>query len=166
MTVIGLGCLAAAIGQGSFLHSLALMGVGLYLVAPLLCLIGIVALLDFFRRVHRSWLLPSFFGALLLILALVLSFGVGQTLYSWQRARVHSFVDRAHVELDNLKKTSGAYPVALPSSLLAAAPTWLSSPGCYWSDGSTFSFSYSDPASMMFGGFTYSSVDRKWIYDD
>lgn len=166
VTVIALGCLGAVVGQGSFVHSLALMGIGLYFVAPFLCLIGITALLNHFRRANHSWLLPSFCGTLLVILALALSFGVGQILYSWQRSRVHSFVDSAHLELENLKKTSGAYPVTLPDSLSASAPTWLRSPESYWSDGSSFTFSYSDPAAMMFGGFTYYSIDRKWIYDD
>ncbi|MCX6825760.1 MAG: hypothetical protein NTV06_00630, partial [candidate division Zixibacteria bacterium] len=74
----------------------------------------------------------------------------------------HAYCEVLVPELDRIKAQTGNYPLDLPMGhakephLLARSPY-----PYYWSDGSTFRFSFPDPK-VFFNMYDYNSTERKW----
>lgn len=161
-----LGVVGGLWGQWCFGHQMIVFGFGLYILAPVFALFSLIALFSIGRQTVRPWLTPSFIVLCIISGGFALSWIVGDSIHSWQHRRVISYVASAHQRLDDERQRGGAYPTSLPADLAAALPSWLRDPQSYRSEGDRFTFSYSDPAGMMFSGMTYSSVDRQWHYED
>jgi hypothetical protein len=161
-----LGVIGGLWGQWCFGHQMVVFGCGLYILAPIFAMLALIALFSIGRQVIRLWLTPTFIVLCITSGGFALSWIVGDAIHSWQYRRVLSYVISAHQRLDDERVRGGHYPTVLPADLAAALPTWLRERDSYRSDGDHFTFSYSDPAGMMFSGMTYSSIDRQWHYED
>lgn len=161
-----LGVVGGLWGQWCFGHQMLVFGCGLYILAPVFALLALIALFSIGRQVVRPWLTPTFVVLGIACGGFALSWVVGNAIHSWQYRRVTSYVALAHQRLDEERQRGGVYPTSLPADLASALPTWLRYSQSYRSDGDKFTFSYCDPAGMMFSRMTYSSVDRLWYYED
>jgi len=107
-------------------------------------------------------LLTGFAG----VVSMFLFIAVGKGIDDWKVDSTRSYVAQAVTVLDQIKARDGAYPVALPVSLLGRPPELLRKYGRYSSNGKEFHFEYWDLAAGYAGDedpFEFDSTNRHWI---
>jgi amino acid transporter len=148
-------------GQGNFFYLVALFAIVVYLVLPTLALMGLIALLDARRGVVRDWVKTTSAVAIIVIALSLLSAGVGEVCYHWQKQRMKQFVAEATPVLNDIKLRTGSYPSELPIDLKGKMPDWVTK-GSYKADGNSFRFRCYDPAAFWDGVFLFDSKTSDW----
>jgi hypothetical protein len=166
LAAVTLAIILGLILQGTFLHWILVLGLGVWVGVPVACVLAVLGLLA--RR--RTGAVPLRLKTAFRIFgvtagALVLSLGVGVGVHHWEIYRVRSFVDATVPKLERFRSWNGRYPAALEALGDIRGPSLLAVPGEYYSDGRSFRFSYWDPAGMM-DGYYFDSVSRRWTYFD
>jgi len=163
--VLSVGVVGGVIFKGNVLHAIIMIGFGLYGLAPFGIFLLLYALFSARRgREFPAWFKETSKNWTLLVAALLLSYGVGMSIHSYQIRSVKAYVARAVPILDEIRKREGSYPQKLPEAL--GKPPWLlRTPIGYTTRGEIFQFAYSDNKGFM-GGYKFNSKSRQWIYWD
>jgi hypothetical protein len=161
--IVGLvvAVLSGVWGQRYFSHFIALYLIIVYLALPTLAFMGLIALLDARRGVVRDWVKTTSAVAIIVIALSLLSAGVGETFYNWQKMRMERFVAEVTPVLEDIKLKTGSYPSEIPEDLKARMPDWVAR-GSYKTDDESFTFRCHDPAAFWDGVFLFDSKTSDW----
>jgi hypothetical protein len=151
--------------EGNFFHRILLVSGMMYLLAPSLLGLMIVAIRARFHPedgslFHTVATIVGIVGA-----ALLISWTLGLGMHHWREHQTRMFVARAVDYLDAERARSGTYPLTLPLAQIGSPPKWLRGAIPWTLKPDSFAFWYSDPSGMM-DGCTFASDTRTWIHSD
>ncbi len=157
--IVGTG--SALYLQGSFLHTIFLMGASIYGLLPLSFVAGAIVWRALrlkkdvnlsIRRASVLWL-PC-------VAALILSASLGKVIRVWRVDSTRAYVVQIVPLLDEVRVKTGSFPTALSQLALAPSP-WSAYPLSYTAEKGEFRFAYDDPA-RIFGASEFSNANRVW----
>lgn len=159
---IGTNIAAAMWGRGSFAHLIIVMMASIY-VGPALAIAG-TGLWLLRRRFPRArqlaigaWIIAA------IACSSALSLVAGSRLASRDVAEAKVYCEALASRLDEHKRTTGAYPATLaPLRQDTEGPRIVRESLSYASDGTGFQLTFLDPRGLL-NGWSYRSVDRRWV---
>ena len=163
MAAVVLNSLATFIGRGSFLHTVALMALCMWIVAPVLLLAGVtmvVAAKHGARGYYRAAQV-ALLGALALG-SLCISALTGGLVRERDIAEAKRYCESYVPSLDRHRSEHGKYPPSLDEvARTDEVPRLLANATFYWPDGDEFRFEFGDPGALM-SFITDDSERRAW----
>ncbi len=113
----------------------------------------------------NSWRIPpsllrTAVASVGLIVVCLLDLPAGEIMWKMYSRTLETYPAKVAVQLEDYRKAHGNYPSSLDAIPgLPPLPLEL----MYWTDDSTYFFSYNDPWSM-FGGYQFDVAGQKWVH--
>jgi hypothetical protein len=153
----------AALGRGSFSHALAVISLIMCVAVPA-TLVGLLALA---AAVGPQWpaakgIARLAFGYAFVFGSTLISLPVGAALLERDVQAAKQFCEALIPRLEEHKMRQGEYPRDIESvGDLPEQPRLLRGRSFYFSDGSKYHFSFSDPSGML-NGYGYDRASKSW----
>jgi hypothetical protein len=162
---IGAGAALGALMGGGFIHTIIARFLCIWIAVPALILLAIGGILRFLHRDQPQAMSGFMVGCAAIALSISGFTGTGAAAFHYRESEVRGFVTQVLPLLDAHKKKTGSYPLHLEEVTDKRLPYYLKGSGRYTSDGTSFTFYYENPDSIM-AGLMLTDSHRRWSIAD
>ncbi len=162
---LGVGGVFGALMGGGFIHTIIARFLCIWIAAPAVILLTVSGIKRLRHRDQPRAMSGFMVGYTALALATLGFTGGGMAIFHYRESEVRRFVKQVLPLVDAHKKLAGTYPRNLEEVTDQSLPYYLRGRGRYTSDGTTFTFYYENPDSIM-GGLMLTDSHRTWSRAD
>ena len=162
---IVIGAALGALMGGGFIHTIIAQFLCLWIAAPALILLAITGI----ERLRHRDRPRATSGSIIACAAVALSIfgftGGGAAAFHYRESEMRGFVTQVLPLIDAHKQKTGLYPLKLQEVTDKKLPYHLRGSGRYTSDGTSFTFYYTNAGSIM-SGLMLTDSHRRWSRAD